>query len=118
MFKKIIKFGILAVVVLVIVYFGVTLYANFTGGTSSQAGAIKLPKVEEATYSVLINNTGNLLFTSNYEMFGKVYVLHGFWEMSGPGYTFRNRNLSLDPGIFGTITVKPRVAVPSPTVRK
>ena len=107
MFKKILKYGVLVIILVVVVYGGVTFYANFTGG-NSKADAVKLPDINEAKYTVLINNTGNLLFTSSYEQFGKVYVLHGYWEMVGQGYNYRNRNMVLDPAVFGPVTIQTR----------
>ena len=72
-----------------------------------------IPKVDEAAYSVQIKNTGNLLFTDDYELVGsevgkRVFILDGFWEMRGQNFKYNAGEIVLDEGIFGEITVKRR----------
>ena len=78
-----------------------------------QTGLPDMPGQGEAQYSVRIKNTGGMLLTDDYELHGdttgaRVYVLHGFWEMSGKDFKFRDRDVILDEAIFGEITIKRR----------
>ena len=76
-----------------------------------QTGLPDMPGQGEAQYSVHIKNTGGMLLTDDYEVMGdnpRVYVLHGFWEMSGKDFKYRDRNIVLDEAIFGEITIKRR----------
>ena len=76
-------------------------------------GQLDIPDVDKAAYSVYIENTGNFIFTDDYELIGnevgkRVFILHGFWEMRGQGFTYQEGDLVLDEGIFGEITLKRR----------
>ena len=81
--------------------------------TTGQADVPEMPEVAEASHSVYIENTGNLLLASDYEVFGdeagnRVFILHGFWEMRGQEFVYKDSDLILDEGIFGEITIKRR----------
>ena len=72
-----------------------------------------IPKVDEASHSVYIKNTGNLIFTDAYEVHGsevgsRIFILQGFWEMRGQEFVYKDTELILDEGIFGEITVRRR----------
>ena len=78
-----------------------------------QTGLPNMPDQSEAQYSVHIKNTGGMLLTDDYELHGgttgaRVYILHGFWEMSGKDFKFRDRDVILDEAIFGEITIRRR----------
>lgn len=104
--KKMILVLILLVILAVLFGVGMSVYANFF---MKPEGAIpEMPDIEEATYSVLIKNTGNLLFTNDYEHYGNTYILKGFWELTGQKWTYRDSQLVLDEGIFGKIEVERR----------
>jgi len=112
---KIIKFTLgiefLLVLGVVAVYAGITVWSCIGGQDNPSQPDI--PKVDEAAYSVYIENTGNLLFTDDYELVGnkvgkRVFILHGFWEMRGQDFIYKDSELVLDEGIFGEITVKRR----------
>lgn len=104
--SKFIKIVLIVIFVGVIAYAGTCAYANFFAFDGG--GKVKLPKFQDAQYSVTIENTGNVLFTNKYDTYGKVYILHGFWELSGKSFAYRDRDLVLDEKIFGTITIKIR----------
>lgn len=81
--------------------------------TVGQSGVPEMPEVAEASHSVYIKNTGNLLLTSDYEVLGeeagsRVFILHGFWEMRGQSFVYKDSDIILDEGIFGEITIKRR----------
>ena len=79
----------------------------------NDTGIPDMPKLEQATHSVYIENPGKLLLTSDYEVHGdtvdsRLYILHGFWEMRGNKFKFVDGDIILDESIFGKITVKRR----------
>ena len=112
---KIIK-GILAtvlVVVLVVVigWVGVNVWSCVMDNPTSDRP--EMPEVAEASHSVYIKNTGNLILTSDYEVMGdevgsRVIILHGFWELKGQEFIYKDGKLVLDEAVFGEITVKRR----------
>lgn len=72
-----------------------------------------IPKSDEAAYSLSVKNTGKLLLTDDYEVMGvdvgsRVFILHGFWELTGQDFKFKPGDIVLDEGIFGEITLKRR----------
>lgn len=111
MFGTIIKVIILVVILGVIAYVGLVVWTCNVGPNNPNQADI--PKVDEAAYSVYIENTGNLILTDDYEAIGsevgkRVFILHGFWEMRGQEFVYKDSELVLDEGIFGKITVKRR----------
>jgi len=109
--KYVLGFGFLLVLGIVLVYAGITIWSCIGGQNNPNQPDI--PKVDEASYSVQIKNTGNLIFTDDYELIGneagkRVFILHGFWEMRGQDFVYKDTELILDEAIFGEITVKRR----------
>ena len=108
----IIKILIVVVIVAVLaLVLGPCVYYNFIAGDES--GMPNMPKVDKASHSVYIENTGNLILTDDYEVHGtevgkRIYVLHGFWEFSGSKFKYKDGDIILDEQIFGEITVKRR----------
>lgn len=104
--KKMILVLVLLVMLAVLFGIGISVWANFF---RTPEGALPdMPDVERATYSVLIKNTGNLLLTSDYEHQGNIYILKGFWELTGQKWQYRGAELVLDEAIFGEITIERR----------
>lgn len=103
---------VLALVLLVIVgWVGLNIYSCAIDKPTT--GQPEMPEVAEASHSVYIENTGNLLLASDYEVHGpevgsRVIILHGFWEMRGQGFEYKPEDIVLDENIFGIITVKRR----------
>ena len=104
-------------VVLVVVLVGVIGWVGLTVWScamdSPTTGQPGVPKVDEASHSVYIKNTGNLLLTNDYEVLGegigsRVFTLHGFWEMRGQEFVYKDCDILLDERIFGEITIKRR----------
>ena len=107
----IIKIIILVVLLGVIAYVGLIVWSCAAG--QNNLGQSDIPKIDEAAYTVYIENTGNLLMTNDYELIGskagsRVFILHGFWEMRGQEFVYKDGELVLDEGIFGAITVRKR----------
>lgn len=111
MVGTIIKWIILLVLLAGIAYVGLVVWTcNVGPGNPNEPD---IPQVDEAGYSVYIENTGNLIMTNDYELIGsevgkRVFILHGFWEMRGQEFVYKDSKLVLDEGIFGEITVKRR----------
>jgi len=103
--KKIIITIVLLIVLAGIGWVGISVYANFIEPLNTSS---ELPEKQEAKYTVLIENTGNVLLTSKYEHTGNIYILYGFWELRGQDWQYRPTDLVLDEGIFGKITIKRR----------
>lgn len=111
MLGTIIKVIILVVILGVIAYGGLVVWSCLAGQNNPNQQDI--PKVNEASHSVYIKNTGNLIFTDDYELIGsevgsRIFILHGFWEMRGQEFVYKDTELVLDEGIFGEITVRRR----------
>ena len=111
MLGTIIKWIILLVLVAVIGYVGLVVWTCNQG--PSNPDQMDIPKIDEAAYSMYIENTGGLIFANDYELIGsklgsRVFILHGFWEMRGQEFVYKDSELVLDEGIFGEITVKRR----------
>ena len=112
MLSRIIKIGLICLILLGILYFGACVYDNFFG-KHTLAGAVEMPDAIEAAYSLTIKNTGGLIFTSKYEEFGekpgeRIYVLHGYWELIGQEFRYHERDLIMNEQIFGEIILKRR----------
>lgn len=107
MLSKMIKVVILVALLGGLAYAGACIYGNFF--TQSNVGdGLKLPSAEKAAYAVHIKNTGNLLLTNSFEQHGSVYILHGYFEIVGQGFKYREGDIILDEQIFGEITVRRR----------
>lgn len=108
--------GVVLVLVLIVVlgWVGLNIWSCVMDKpTTGQAGVPEMPEVAEASHSVYIENTGNLILTSDYEVYGseagsRVFILHGFWELTGQDFKYKDGELVLDEAIFGVITVKRR----------
>jgi len=112
--KGIIGFALVLVLIVVIGYVGMTVYSCVMDKpTTGQSDIPEMPEVGEASHSVFIENTGNLLLTSDYEVHGtevgsRVFILNGFWELTGQDFKYKDGKLVLDEAIFGKITIKRR----------
>lgn len=104
--KTMILILILVVIVVVIFWVGMSVWANFF--RTPEGAMPDMPDIKKATYSVLIKNTGNLLLTDEYEHYGNIYILKGYWELTGQKWEYRKSQLVLDEQIFGKIEVKRR----------
>lgn len=105
--------GIVLVLVLLVVIGWVGLNIWSCTMDKPTTGQPNMPEVKEASHSVYIENTGNLLLTDDYEVHGeeagsRVFILHGFWEMRGQEFVYKESDIILDESIFGEITVKRR----------
>lgn len=107
-----IKVIILVVMIGAIAYGALCVYSNCKGPVSAQPD---MPEPDKATHSFYIENTGGLIYASDYEVYGsevgsRIFILHGFWEMRGQKFKFVDGDIILDEGIFGEITVKRRAS--------
>lgn len=107
--KKILKVLVVIGAVLIVAYIGLTVWATFHHDDPVTASEIQFPKVEAAKYQVVIKNTGNVLFTSKYDTYGKTFVLHGYWEKSGMDFVYRKQDYPIDQNVFGPVEIKERV---------
>lgn len=109
MLSSVIKWLFLIILIVSLAWLGMCVYAVVNPDT----GLPDIPDKDKAQYSFRIHNTGRLLLTDDYEVHGyqvgaRVYVLHGFWELSGKDFRFRDRDIVLDEAVFGAITVERR----------
>lgn len=105
MLSKSLKILLFIVMLAGIAYVGVCVKANFVDKNPNE---ITMPSVEKAKYSLTIENTGQTLFATDYEQHGKVYVLHGYWELIGRDFRYRKRDIILDEAVLGKIIVNRR----------
>ena len=111
MLTKMIKIIILVALVVFIGWIGLSVYSCFN---RQDIGQTNMPVQDEAAYSVYIENTGNLILTNEYELHGsevgsRVFILKGFWELSGQEFVYKDIDILLNEAIFGEITIKRRV---------
>ena len=104
-----IKWILLVIFIALLAYLGLCVYSIVNPATDLP----DMPEADEAQYSVQIKNTGGMILTNEYETHGyqvgaRVYVLHGYWEMSGKDFRFRDRDVVLDEAIFGEIDIRRR----------
>jgi hypothetical protein len=104
---RILKIVMLVGGILALAYMGSCTYANFFN--KPDTSTYKMPEIKTAQYDVYVENTGNLLMTNSYDTYGKIIVLHGFWELVGREFKYRKTDLTLDQKIYGTITITKRV---------
>mgnify|MGYP001342004722 CR=1 FL=1 len=96
-----------------IVYAGASIYVNFFVEQPTPPGQVKMPDIKTAAYSVVVERSGNVMLTANYEALGvkagqRVYVLHGYWEIAGREFRYRDTDITLSEKVLGTIDVKKR----------
>lgn len=111
MLSTMIKVIILIAMVLAIAWGGLCVYSNFIA--EPDTGLPEMPDAKEAAYGVHIENTGTLALTNDYEVHGdevgnRVFILHGFWEISGGNFKHRQRTLIFEEKIVGKITIRRR----------
>ena len=104
---------IIAKIVAGIVILGIVLYVGTcaVGVIASNRSAPKspdMPDMAKAAYSVNIVNTGTLLLTNKYEQQGQVYILHGYWRLTGMKFIYSGKDIVLDEAVFGKIVVTRR----------
>lgn len=110
MLSSIIKIIIIILVLAVIGFIGLSVWS---AACSRPDTGLEMPDIEEATHSFYIENSGGLIFASDYEQHGQVvgkriFVLKGFWELQGQKFVYKNIDIVLDEAVFGEITVKRR----------
>ena len=111
MLSTVIKLIILVILLALVAWIALSVYSCFNRTTDT--GLPDMPDPEEVTYSVYVENSGNLLLTDDYEVHGvevgkRIFILHSFWELSGQKFKFKNADIVLDEAIFGVITIKRR----------
>ena len=106
MIKKILGIGGAILIVLLIAYAAISVYANIAG----RPAAVKPPSVKDAPYSFRVAVTGNVLLAKKYTQAGTVYTLNGYYEIVNGKYVYRKGTVRLDEKTFGTIEMKRRTS--------
>ncbi len=93
--------------VVLLSYIGLSIFAK------PDNGILELPKIDQASYTVEIKNTGGLYLTSEYDQYGqeagkRTFILHGYWEVSGKDFKLRNSDIILQEAVFGEIVIRRR----------
>ena len=103
----VLKLVILVVVILAIMWGGMSIYANVT---EKDSGVFpKLPDVKKAQHMVVLKTTGELLLTDDYDILGDgEYVLHGFFSVVDGKWEWHDKDILLNEKYFGEITIKRR----------
>lgn len=90
---------IIIVIVLGVIFLALSITGDFTEANTEPP--------DEALYKVSIRNTGEILYTEDYDHpTDSVYILHGYWELEKTKYKHRDIELTLDKNIFGPIKVE------------
>ena len=103
-----VKVFLIIMIIGIIVYAGACVYANFIEPNMSKQEVIQAPKVETASYEVIIVNTGTVYLSNQVSRVGSFVKMEGYWELVGTKYVSRNRTILLDENIFGKISVNMR----------
>ena len=86
-----------------------SLWANVAENKAPDDGIPDYPSISKAQWEVTINNTGNVLLTNEYgHPTDNLYILHGYYEIQGKKYKYRDVDLPLDEDYFGPIIVERR----------
>lgn len=107
--KRILQVVFIGLGILALAYLGACAYANFIKKDNS--GEIKTPTYQNARYIVTIRNTNNTLFTNSYNQYGtnkEVIILHGYYELVGTKYVFKEVDFVLDMSVFGQVDIRLR----------
>lgn len=82
---------------------------SILGNTLLSDSTPEYPDVEKARYQFLIKNTGEYVFTDDYNEITKgSYLLHGYYELKDGKYRWHDKDAPLDEKYFGPIRVKKR----------
>lgn len=103
--RKLIVLAIFIVLIMCGIYGGLVIYGNVKAMNESN---YSIPDSSEARYGITIKNTGNYLLSNNIEQLDNIVILHGYWELNGQKFVYRDSDLILDSHIFGEIGVKKR----------
>ena len=75
---------------------------------SRQSPTGTMPGIEKARYSVVVQNTGNMLFTDKVTETKTEVKLSGYYELTQRGWTYHKTDLTLNRHDFGAIIVSRR----------
>ncbi len=89
---------------------GVTIYGNFI---APKSGEIKVPRVEEAHYSLTVLDTRTVIFADKVEVIGdtvgsRMFICRGYWELQGRNFARNDSTLVMSESVFGELTLKKR----------
>jgi hypothetical protein len=99
----ILKLGIIAVIIIGVAWFFVSVWANVQEGTA------ELPEVQEAKYMVFVKATGATFLTDAYEQNGTIYTLRGLYHKIDGRWRYNDNDFLIDTSKWGEITIKRRV---------
>lgn len=105
----ILKIGLIAIVILAVLWLIASGIANFT---ESNGEYPETPK--KAQNGVFIKATGDLLLVNDFEIKesqkssdANVYILHGYWRIINNKWRYIEDDFTLDEYFWGDITLKP-----------
>lgn len=91
-------------------YLGACGYANYIAKPEVTTTNPEMPDTKDAAYSLLVVDSGTVILTNKYEMFGdtvkqRTYVLHGYWEQVGNKFLYRKDDIILNEKFMGEIKI-------------
>lgn len=108
--SAVLKLIFIAVIVLVVCYFGLSIYANVI--ENRVATVPDYPNIDKAQYEVTLRTTGQILLTDEYDHeysgLSELYTLHGFYQIEKGKWQWYDDDIILDKYYFGDIIVKRR----------
>ncbi len=111
MVSNILKVVLIIGIILAVGYAAVACYVNF--GQNDPNAPPTMPDVREAAYTLQIKNTGSVVLAKTYEQIGdtigkRIYILNGYWEISGNDFVYNDTRLIMNEKTFGEIVVRHR----------
>lgn len=106
----IIKFLIIALASVFIIYLGISVYGNIVLNRAESSGGLPVyPSISKAQYEITLTTTGQKLLAKEYEQPSEgVYVLDGYYSVNDGKWRWTDRTLSLDTFYFGEINIQRR----------
>lgn len=101
----ILKLAFIVVLVLTVMWLGVSVFANAT----ENSGTPKLPSVTKAQYEFVILSTGESVLTNDYNVLGEgSYILHGIYRIDRGKWRYQEDDLAISEEYFGPILIRKR----------
>lgn len=105
MLRKLFISAFVVVIGIIAVYGALIIYGNVQALTEKE---YSIPDISQAEYKIIIENTGNLLYSDDVEDNGRIIILNGYWDLQGKEFVYHNKMFPLDEDIFGPVTVTRR----------
>jgi len=105
----VLRLMLIAVIVMAVLYFGVSIWGNIALGRSNDTSLPDMPSLSKAPYQITMVTTGQTLLAREYETIDTgVYVLKGYYSLVDKKWQWHETMLELDTYYWGDIIIKRR----------